>query len=193
VHYLVRIQHQAISHWFYPCLPFCPIRASVPLFLSKTLHGVSPLLIHVVKISRVTLCTLPVRSIQEDVTSTHAKAHFRLEVSHLWNVSVGVKHDKGVLHPEDYTKLLEKGNHMVSATWSKSSKCYVAHSRKEKLHERSRSFPLPNYPDVFLSPRPRCPSSFLYFPPPFVNLGMRFLLRGEGCNTLYYGNSNQVP
>jgi hypothetical protein len=33
---------------------------------------------------------------------------------------------------------------------------------------------------------------FLCFPPPFVNLGMRFLIRGEGCNTPCYRNPNQV-
>jgi hypothetical protein len=33
---------------------------------------------------------------------------------------------------------------------------------------------------------------FLCFPPPFVNLRTRFLLRGEGSNTLCYRNSNQV-
>jgi hypothetical protein len=42
-----------------------------------------------------------------------------------------------------------------------STRCYVAHSRKEKLHERPKSLPLSNYPNILFSPWSRHPSSFL--------------------------------
>jgi hypothetical protein len=84
----------------------------------------------------------------------------------------------------------EAQNNQRQEAQSDSTRCYVAHAQKKKLHERSRSFPPTNYLDILHSPRSMCPSSFLCFSPPFVNLGMRFLLRGEGCNTSYYGNPN---
>jgi hypothetical protein len=45
---------------------------------------------HVVMISPVPSCTHPVQSTQENVTSTHVKAHFGLEVSHHWKLSASV-------------------------------------------------------------------------------------------------------
>jgi hypothetical protein len=47
---------------------------------------------------------------------------------------------------------------------SDSTRCYVTHARKEKLHERPRSFPPLNYLDILLPPRSMCPLSFLVLP-----------------------------
>jgi hypothetical protein len=64
-------------------------------------------------------------------------------------------------------------------------------THRRKSCKEDRKDPLLDYPDILWSPRPMRLSSFSCAPPPFVNLGTRFLLRGEGCNTPCYGNSNQ--
>jgi hypothetical protein len=46
--------------------------------------------------------------------------------------SIGVELDEGLLHLEYSMKLSEKGNQVINAIWSKSSKCSVAHTQKEK-------------------------------------------------------------
>jgi hypothetical protein len=57
---------------------------------------------------------------------------------------------------------------------------YHPHTEGKKLHERLKSSPLSDCPNIIVSPRLMHPSSFLVSPPPsFINLGMRFLLRGR--------------
>jgi hypothetical protein len=60
---------------------------------------------------------------------------------------------------------------------SDSTRCYVTHARKEKWHGWSRSLPPYKRPIVLLAMQSMHLSSFLM--PSFINLGMRFLLRGR--------------
>jgi hypothetical protein len=68
---------------------------------------------------------------------------------------------------------------------SDSTRGDVVHTLKGKLHEGPRSCHPSNYLDTQYPSRYPFNASFIIScaPPPFVNLGMRFLLRGEGCNT----------
>jgi hypothetical protein len=45
---------------------------------------------------------------------------------------------------------------------------------------------------ILFFPQSRHPLSFLVLPPPFINLGMRFILRGETYNTPCYGFTNYL-
>jgi hypothetical protein len=54
----------------------------------------------------------------------------------------------------------------------------------------TEKFYFSNYPDILFSPQSMHPSSFLVLsfivsctPPPLINFGTRFLLKGQGCNT----------
>jgi hypothetical protein len=80
---------EQISLWFYKCLPVTISLYSVLVLVNLTKYPMwCPfILTHVVILLRVTSCTHPVWSIQEDVISTCDKARFNLEVSHQWKLS----------------------------------------------------------------------------------------------------------
>jgi hypothetical protein len=133
-------------------------------FRTSTLQGVGPLLSHIVLISCTTSCTHHVWSIQENVTSTHAKAYFGLEVSHQWKLSASAWNLIEVFSIQSiWWSCKKKGiRWLLQPNRSGHSAMSPTHKRK-RLHERSRSSP-PGYPDILLSPRSMCPSSFLVLP-----------------------------
>jgi hypothetical protein len=61
MHSLVCIYHRAVSWRFHKCLLFDLVELVYNWFLASTLHGVGPLLSHVVMISLVPSCICPVR------------------------------------------------------------------------------------------------------------------------------------
>jgi hypothetical protein len=65
--------------------------------------------------------------------------------------------------------------------------------RRESYMRDQEVVLLPNIPipDIILAIRSMHRSLFLVLPP-FLNIGMRFLLREEGCNTPCYRRLNQV-
>jgi hypothetical protein len=80
VHSLVRIQHQAISHWFYQRLPNCPTRARVSL-ISSMYHTwcrstSEPCSHDLTRAFMYLSCSV----IQENVIFNHAEVRFSLEV-----------------------------------------------------------------------------------------------------------------
>jgi hypothetical protein len=123
--------------------------------------------------------------IQENIILNRAKDWFSLEVLTLMG---GVGLDIGTWESSfPFWASDRVGSRRLSnEAQPDSTRCCVTHSQKEKLQERPRSFPPSNCPDILLYPWSMRHLSFLCFPPPFVNLRMRFLLREEGCNTLYY-------
>jgi hypothetical protein len=74
---------------------------------------------------------------------------------------------------------------------SDSIGCYVAHARRESGMDDREVFPPFNRFSILLATQSMHISSFLVAPS-FVNLGMRFLLREESCNTACYDSSNYL-
>jgi hypothetical protein len=95
-----------------------------------------------------------------------------------------VELEKVLFYPEHLMKLSGKKDQVMNATCLESTMFSVTHTWKEKLHERSKSFPPSNGPDFFCTIK----ASFIVScaPPSFINLGTRFLLREEGCNIPCY-------
>jgi hypothetical protein len=75
-----------------------------------------------------------------------------------------------------------------------STRWDVTHAPKGKLHEGPGSFPPFNCPYTRYHSCYSVNASFIVScaPPPFINLGTIFLLRGKGCNTPCYRKLNQV-
>jgi hypothetical protein len=143
--------------------------------------------------SHATSCIHPVQSIQEEVISTHVKAHFGFEVSHQWKLLALVSN-------------LIKVFSIQSIWWScliKRIECLMQHDQSLRSALSSRAagkscvrdrevlllLTIPISLFVYNQCILHC---FLCFPPPWVNLGMRFLLRGEGCNTPCYNFPNYL-
>jgi hypothetical protein len=160
-------------------------------FWVSTLHGVGPLLIHVIMSSHTTSHTHPIQDIQENVISTRATTCFSLEVPHQWKLSISVGN-------------LVKVFCILNIWWS----CWIKgfewlnqhgqslQSTLSPKHERNSGM---RHWEVFLLST--VPLSFLlhcqcifhrFLCPSFVNLGTRFLLRGEGYNTPCYGFPNHL-
>jgi hypothetical protein len=101
-------------------------------------------------------------------------------------VSISVKLHKGLLRPEHLMKSSDNGDRVINAIGLESAKCSIT-MRWGKSCMRDREVPL--FPIVPISSlvHDQCiRHRFLCFSPPFINLRMRFLLRGEGYNTLSY-------
>jgi hypothetical protein len=160
--------HIAVVLWVLTCDHSILI---VPLYrqiLPNTYHGANSLLSHDVMISHVTSCTHPLQSIQENIIFHRANDRFNLEVLTkmgnvvldfwTWECSFPFRAFDRVGPRRSSDEVQHKWSHEAQPD---STRYYVAHSRNEKLHERPRSFPPANYPDILLSPRSICPSSFL--------------------------------
>jgi hypothetical protein len=85
---------------------------------------------------------------------------------------------------------IETQNKQSQKAQSDSTRCYVAHARKKKSHNRPRSFSPSNYLDILLSPRSMYPSSFLVLPTSLHKSRDEISFKGEGYNTLCYGSPN---
>jgi hypothetical protein len=101
-------------------------------------------------------------------------------------VRISVELDKGLPIQSILWSYQKKGNWVINATWLKSSKCSVTQAQKNKVVCETEKF------SSFWQSRhlrfPTINASLIIYcaPPPFINLGMRFLLRGVGYNTLCY-------
>jgi hypothetical protein len=97
-----------------------------------------------------------------------------------------------ILDSEHLTELLGQEDRVMKHS-SILQWCHVAHSWKGKSHGRLRSlssFQLSRYSISFLL-FGQCIVHRFLCSPSYRNLRMRFLLRGEGCNTPCYGKLNQ--
>jgi hypothetical protein len=89
-----------------------------------------------------------------------------------WRMSSLILELENVLSHSEYSTCItgprrlsnEAQNNQSHEAQSDSTRCYVTNARKERLHERLRSFPPSNYLNILLSPRSMCPSSFLVLP-----------------------------
>jgi hypothetical protein len=189
VYPMVHIYHRAISCRFHKGLPFSLSELVYHWFRASTLHGVGPLLSHVVMISLLPSCIHPVR-LSKRVSSPIAP-----RIDSIWKflprwvmlsstlefekVPFLVRVPDRVVEPRGWSN--EAHYNQSHEAQSGSTRWDVTHAPKEKLHEGPRSSPPFNYPDTWY---PSCYSvnaSFIIScaPPPFINLGMRFPLRGR--------------
>jgi hypothetical protein len=141
-------------------------------FRASTLHGVDPLSSHVVMVSRVPSCISLVRLSKRMSSSIALRFDSVWKFLPQWRMSFFTLELENVLSHSEYPTRVIGPRRLSSQARNKQSheaqsdltRCYVAHARKEKLHEKPRSFPPANYPDVLLSPWSMCPSSFLVLP-----------------------------
>jgi hypothetical protein len=163
------------------------------LFRGSTLHGVSPLSSHVVMISIVHsyihhVLMSQIRSSSNALMFDSAWKFLpdrgcRLNLE-IWEGSFSFQASTRVVGPRrSNNEVQHKQSHEAQ---SDLTRCYVAHARKEKLHERPRSFLLRTILISSLLLDQCALHRFLCLPPPFINLKTRFRLRGEGCNTPCY-------
>jgi hypothetical protein len=135
----------------------------------------------------VPLCICPIWVSKGMSSSTVPRIDSVWKFLYQWRMlSLTLELEDALSHSEYLTRVAgprrlsnEAQNKQSQEAQSDSTRCYIAHARKKKLHERPRSFSPLNYLDILLSPRSMCLQRFLCFRPPFINLGMRFLLRGR--------------
>jgi hypothetical protein len=171
----------------------CPIRAHVSLISSKyptwcrsTFEPCRHDLIHAFVYPS---CSI----IQENIIFDRANDRFNLEVLTTMGdviLDIGTRESSFSFGASDRVGLRRWSNE-EQHKWSHeaqpdSIRCYVAHSRKEKLHERLRSLPLSNCPNIVLSLWSRHPSSFLVLPTSHHKSRDEIFFKGEVCNTMCY-------
>jgi hypothetical protein len=163
-------------------------------FWASTLHGVGPLPSHVVMISLVPSCICHVRLSKRMPSSITLMFNLVWKFLPQWRMSSLTLELENVLSHFEYPTWVaglrrmsnEAQNKQSHEAQSDSTRWDDAHAQKKKLHERLKRSPPSNGPTILVSSWAAHPTSFLVSPPPFVNLRMRFLLRGEGCNTPCY-------
>jgi hypothetical protein len=196
VYPFVHVYHRAISLRFCKRLPFAIVEHVYRWFWASTLHGVGPLSSHVIMISLVPSCIYHVRLYKRMSYSITPRIDSAWKFLPWWVMSSStLQFEKVLFDFEHLNELMDQedvsngAQHKESReAQSKSTRCYVTHARKEKLHGKPWSFLLQRseYPPFSTVNA----SSLVSCAPSFVNLRIRFLLRGEGCNTPYYGCPN---
>jgi hypothetical protein len=193
VHSLVRIYHRAIPWRFHNLLQFYSIGVRVSLISSEyptwrwsTLelsgHDLNCALVYP---------SCP--NVPEKIIFERANVWFGLEVLARWRVSpLTLGYEKVHFLSELPLELLNQEDQMMKCNTSRVARHHLIRQGallsmpRRKSYMGNRVGLLQDYSDVLWSPRPRHPSSFSCAPPPFTNLRMRFLLRGEGYNTPCY-------
>jgi hypothetical protein len=165
------------------------------LFRVSTLHGVGPLSSCVVMISTMRSYIHPVLMSQRTSFSNapmfDSAWKFLLDRGCRLNLEIWEGSFPFWAQVVGPRRLNNEVQHKQShEAQSDSTGCYVAHARKEKLHERLRSFPPSNYLDILLPPWSMCPSSFLVLPTSLRKSWDEISFKGEGCNTPCYRNPN---
>jgi hypothetical protein len=132
--------------------------------------------------SHATSCAHHVRSIQENVTSTHSKDHFSLEVSHKWKLSALAWNLIKVFSIQSIRWSCKKKKRigwLMQRDRSRQSALSPTRRRK-RLHERPRRSPPFGCPNILLSPQSMCPSSFLMLPTSLCKSRNEISLKGRG-------------
>jgi hypothetical protein len=154
----------------------CPSRAHVQ---ASTLHGVGPLSSHDVMISPMSSCICPVRLSKRMSSSMleFEKVLFHSE----YPIKLMGQEDRVMEHN---TRRVMKHNLILQGAMS------LMHGRKSCMGNREVSFfqrsRYLRFSVINASFIVSCSLS------PFINLKMRFLLRGKGCNTLCYKILNHL-
>jgi hypothetical protein len=157
-------------------------------FRVSTLHGVGPLLSHVVMISLVPSCICHIQVSKGMTSSTVPKINSIWKFLPQWRMSsLTLELENVISHFEYLTRVagprrlsIEAQNKQSQEAQSDSTRCHVAHARKKKLYERPRSFPPSNYLNILLSPRPMWHSSFLVLPTSFHKSRDEISFKGGG-------------
>jgi hypothetical protein len=178
VYSLARVYQRPISWRFRKCLPFALVKLGYSWFGASTQHGVGPLR---------AMSSWSHSCLHISVILNSAEDQFSLEVItsmddvildvRIWESSFLFQVSARVVGPRRPSK--EAQHKQSYEAQSNYTRCPVAHSWMEKLSVRSRSFSPSNGLDIFVLRYQGILHCFLCFPPPFINHGTRFLLRGS--------------
>jgi hypothetical protein len=127
-----------------------------------------------------------------------------LRIDSLWKFLPGrvrlssiLEFEKAIFHSEYPLELLHQEDRVMEHNTRRAMKhSSILHGMMLPTHERKSGmggrevFRLSTVPLSFLI-RGQC-IFYRFLCPSFINIGMRFLLRGKGCNTPCYKNPNQV-
>jgi hypothetical protein len=139
-------------------------------------------------ISVVPLCICPIRVSKGMSSSTAPRINSIWKFLYQWRMlSLTLELENALSHSEYLTRVAgprrlsnKAQNKQSQEAQSDSTRCYIAHARKKKLHERPRSFSPSNYLDILLSPRSMCPSMFLVLPTSFHKSRDEISFKGGG-------------
>jgi hypothetical protein len=189
VYSLVRIYHRAISWRFHKCLSFALLELMYRGFQASTLHGVGPLLSHVVIISPVPLC------IHLIWLSKTMSSPITPRINSVWKflpwwpmTSLPLEFEKVLFHSEHPLKLLDQEHRVRKCNTSRVMKHNLilqdamspTHGRKSGMGDW----------EVFLVQVFRCPSCYavnayviVSCASSFINLRMRFFYGGRAVTS----------
>jgi hypothetical protein len=165
---------------------------------ASTLQGVGPPLSHVILISHVALC------IHLDLLSKRISSPITPMIDPIWKFLPGWRMSPLTLECEEVPflselllELLNQEDRVMRCHTSRVMKCnQILQGAMPPTHRRKGGmgdWEVPLHLIILITSllhNQRVLHRFLCFPPPFINLGARFILRGEGCKTPCYGSPN---
>jgi hypothetical protein len=168
-------------------------------FQANTLHGVGPLLSHVIMISLVPSCIYYVRLSKRMSYSITPRIDSVWKFLPRWVMSSSMlKFEKVLFHSEHPIELIYQEDRVMKCNTTKSWKtiqfykvlcCPRTKGKVAWVIEKSSSFQLSRCPSCYAVNT----SFIISCAISFLNLGTRFLLKGEGCNVPCYEILNYLP